>query len=46
VRAKGGDKVEGVLCEKAVLVGETDGSDADGWGDRVYNIERELTDTS
>ena len=24
------------LHEKAMLVGETDGGDADGWGDRGY----------
>ena len=41
MRTKGGDTVE-----KAVLAGETDGGDADGWGDRVYNIEGELKDTS
>ena len=37
MRTKGGNTVE-----KVVLVGEADGGDADSWGCRVYNIEREL----
>ena len=27
------------LCEKAILVGEADGGDADGWGDHGYGEE-------
>ena len=37
---EGGDKVEAVVArESNIGVGETDGGDVAGWGDREYSTE-------
>ena len=51
MRAKREDEREEIirsmlwLHEKAMRVGETDGGDVDGWGDRGHSTEWELKNT-